>query len=1311
MPTSQRAKSFAQFVSVFIIFQFLSAALFANNKSLIFEKLSIEQGLSQTTINSILQDSRGFIWFATQDGLNRYDGYSFTIYKKKFNDSNSLSENWLTVLKEDNKGNIWIGTAGGGLNKFDLKTKEFSVFRSNEDRNSLNNDHIKSIFIDKKNVLWIGTAGNGLIRFDPEKNNFFQIHYKSTTDENININDVIDIAQDQNELLWFMSSDNNLFTYNQTNKKTSFIKSFKLDDDSNTKASKMIVDVFGEVWVGTAGKGIAIFNSESKATRHFTTANSKLVNNHINSITEDSEKNIWIGTGSGLSIYNQKEKSFSNIVHDPLRTTSLSENLIFSIYEDNAGIMWIGTKGNGINKLNKQKSVFQNYKSLVKSKNSLLDNSIWSFEEDHKRTIWIGTNKGLNAFDPSSEKFTRFSFKSEVRALKEDRNGNLWIGTNGSGLKKFNSNRTSIQHFNHNSDSNSLSNNQIRVIFEDKESRLWIGTWDGLNLYDKNKNRFISYKHIDGDGQSLPDNRIRSLYEDTKGNFWVGTYNGLALLDRNTGKSITFKPDEQNPNSISHNRILSIFESESDSTLWIGTFSGLNKYNPENSTFSHYTIENGLPNDVIYGIIEDNSGYLWLSTNLGLAKFDPIKEEFKNFNIQDGLQSNEFNGGAYLKTLSGELYFGGINGFNRFSPSRIRVNKNIPKIQLTSFTKFGKAVNLENAIEESKEIQLSYKDNYFSFEFAALDYSNPGKNQYAYKLEGFDEEWIESDTRRYASYTNLEAGEYTFLVKGSNNDGIWNNEGVALDIIITPPYWSTWWFRLTVSVLLAISVYTIYKRRSNRFKRQKAELKKKVREKTTELISQNLKLQNAQNETNKITTQISLLYKVSQKISSELDLDKLLNDIVHSAQSEFNYYGVMLLITNKTGNQLNLKSIAGGYENEYPSDLMVEFGKGMIGKAATTKKIQLSNNVEDCSDYIRNENDLTKAELAVPLISGNKVIGVLDIQSGESETFENSDISAMETFATQITAAIENARLYRQTQISHDELSEAKKETDNILNNVDQGFFLVNKECEIGSQYSKSLETIFSKTQLAHNSFLDILAGKIPQHLFTNIQEYLELMFRDDIEEETINNLNPLSDIQLNFSKTDTVLTQSKHLSFKFKRIADQSDETKQLIVTVRDITDRIELSKKLEKQEDQTKKQMEWLINILHIAPELLREFIDEANTVIDVVENQIRQINPNGDFKKDLQKIYKNIHFISDKSEQIELRYIAHHITEFEEKIDAFKQKEQISGMDFVPLIIDLGKIKTTIKELDKLINKIGKFHSGFSKSEKEQPALEVN
>jgi len=669
------------------------------------------------------------------------------------------------------------------------------------------------------------------------------------------------------------------------------------------------------------------------------------------------------------------------------------------------------------------------------------------------------------------------------------------------------------------------------------------------------------------------------------------------------------------------------------------------------------------------------------------------------------LQSNEFNGGAYLKSQSGELYFGGINGFNRFSPSRIKINEHIPAIQLISFTKFGKAVELENSIEESKDIQLSYEDNYFSFEFAALDFSNPSKNQYMYKLNGFDKDWIESGTRRYASYTNLEAGKYSFQVKGSNNDGVWNEQGTSIDIIITPPFWATWWFRLAVSILFIMAVYSFYNYRTNLFRRQKDELRSKVREKTKELVSQNLKLKTAQQETNKISTQISMLYKVSQQISSELDLDKLLNDIVQGAQKEFNYYSVILLITDKTGKGLNLKSIAGGYKKEYPKDLYVEFGSGMIGKAAKTKKIMLSNNVEDCSDYVSCKNDFTQSELAVPLISGKKVIGVLDIQSNEPDTFENSDISAMETFGTQLTVAIENARLYKQVQDSHDELTEAKKETDNILNNVEQGFFLLNKKIEIGSQYSKSLETIFSKTKLSHNSFLDILAGKIPQHLFTNIMEYLELMFRDDLEEETINNLNPLSDIQLNFSKTDTVLTQSKHLSFKFKRIANRSKNTKQLIVTVRDITDQIELSKKLEKQEDQTKKQMEWLINILHIAPELLIEFIEEANKQIDVVEEQIRKINPEGDFKGDLQLIHENIHFIAEKSEQIELRYIAQYISEFEDKIKAFKQKEQISGMDFVPLIIDLGKIKTTIKELDKLISKISKFHSNLNtKNESE-------
>ncbi|MGB7439802.1 MAG: two-component regulator propeller domain-containing protein, partial [Coleofasciculaceae cyanobacterium] len=432
---------------------------------------------------------------------------------------------------------------------------------------------------------------------------------------------------------------------------------------------------------------------------------------------------------------------------------------ISSIYEDSKDNLWIGTYNSGLDKLDHATGQFIHYTHDSDNPNSISNNNIWSIYEDHLGTLWVGTGDG--------------------------------------GLNKLNQKTGKFSHYTHNPDNpHSLSDNSIWSIYEDHQGTLWIGTFHGgLNKFDRKTGEFTHYQHNPDHPHSISDDNIFSIYEDQSGTLWIGTWNnGLNKFDRKTGKFTHYQHNPNNPNSLSYNRVMSMLEYPAG-TLWLGTYGGgLDKFDIASETFTHYTVRDGLPNNSVVGILNDDAGNLWLSTGKGLSKFNPDKETFRNYDARDGLHGNEFDGiKAYAKAKDGEMFFGGLNGITSFYPEQITDNPHIPPILITDFRIFDQEVKLDTAISQAQELKLSYKDNFFSFKFAALDYANPGKNQYAYKLEGFDKDWIYSGERRYAAYTNLDPGTYTLRVKGSNNDGIWNEEGTSLKITIIPPPWKTWW--------------------------------------------------------------------------------------------------------------------------------------------------------------------------------------------------------------------------------------------------------------------------------------------------------------------------------------------------------------------------------------------------------------------------------------------------------------------------------------------------------------------------------------
>jgi ligand-binding sensor domain-containing protein/signal transduction histidine kinase len=1115
----------------------------AENKNFVFDRISFEKGLSQSTISSIIQDHEGFLWLGTQEGLNRFDGYNFTVFLHKATDKYTLSDNWITTILEDKEGNLWIGTNAGGLNLFDSQNNRFIRYKHDEsDPNSIGSDHILALFEDQSGYIWIGTEGGGLNRFDKKLKQFDRYQFNTQGLTNEKNNDITAICEDIHGNLWWGTDGGGVYCINW---KTGGFHNFQneLHNDSslsNNKVLSILNDQHGNIWIGTNGGGLnKYFVRDSLFIRYKSDINnpSSISDDHVYVIFEDRSSNIWIGTDNGLNQYLPESDNFLILRSDPTEPTSLSDNMIRSIYQDKGGILWVGTYSGGLNKYDYKKAVFKNYRQNPAHPNSLSDRNVWAICEDYNKILWVGTNHGLNRLDRENGEIIQYFHdlndsrslgNDQIKCLFEDNEGELWIGTEGGGLTKFNQEQNSFLHFTHHpKDTGSISENSLRCIFEDSKGKLWVGTINGLNILNREEGKFKKYFHDPNDPNSISNNHIRYVYEDRRGAIWIGTFNGLNLYIEKEDKFISFRNNPSNPLSISSDRVLCLYE-DSSNRFWLGTHGGgLNKLDRDEFLFTHYTIYDGLPNNTIYGILEDKQGNLWLSTNQGLSKFNPDEETFKNYDKHDGIQSNEFNGNAFFKNKAGEMFFGGINGLTVFIPDEVKENSEIPPLVITSLKKYDETLYFHHSSTAHGEIELSYKDDLFSFEFAALDFTNPEKNQYAYKLEGFDKDWIFCGNQRIASYTNLDDGTYIFKVRGSNNDGIWNTTGTSIKVFIYPPFWDTWWFKLLLIISLIVTIYMIITLRMKSVNAQKRRLELEVTQRTREL------------------------------------------------------------------NQSNY------------------------------------------------------------------------------------------------------------------ELLRAKKDTDDILNNVEEGLFLLNPNLCLATGYSLALEKMFDEQDLTDQKFLKLLERKIPKEIVISAKEYLELMFKADVDEQTLSELNPLSELEMHFADGKGGWSKSKFLSFNFKRIL-EDERIQNLIVTVSDITEQVILTKKLQLSEERTQNQMEWLVNILHVDPALLNEFIEGAESELNYVDSLLKQGSGNGNIQYILEEIYRSIHMIKGSASLLDLKFFINLTHKFEEGINEVKKVSQIQGKDFIPLVIHLSEVRQGLKEVRKLIDRISQFHDHFSDKRNQENNL---
>jgi signal transduction histidine kinase/streptogramin lyase len=566
----------------------------------------------------------------------------------------------------------------------------------------------------------------------------------------------------------------------------------------------------------------------------------------ITAIFEDSQGRLWVGGSSGLHLMARENSSFTRYQHDPNDRYSLSSGTVLAIHEDRSGVIWFGTTGGGLSKYIQANERFALYQRRPGAQNSLSDDVVNALYEDRQSSVWVGTmDGGLNQLDLQNGTVTVYENNpsdssslgnNDVRAVYEDQEGTLWVGTYGAGINRFDRAARRFTRFHYDQhDPRSLSDDRVMAIYEDRRGNLWVGTRSGgLNLMtNRQVGQFIHFQHDPDNPASLSGDFVRVIYEDSHGKLWIGTYTGISVLDLDTKRFTHYHNDPNDANSLSNDRVLSFYES-ADGVMWVGTLmGGLNRFDRATQTFQHYTEKQGLPNDAVHGILGDAQGNLWLSTNLGLSRFNPASASFHNYDIRDGLQSNEFNAGAYFQRSQNRLYFGGVQGITVFDPADVVDNPTVPPVVITAFKKFNQVERTD--LEASEDITLSYQDNFISFEFAALDFSTPEKNQYAYMLEGFNKDWVYSGTLRNASYTNLKGGEYTFRVKGSNKDGVWNESGTAVSIVVVPPLWERWWFIGSLALGIVGSIAGGYLLRIRRIQFEQRILEEQVLERTQEI--------------------------------------------------------------------------------------------------------------------------------------------------------------------------------------------------------------------------------------------------------------------------------------------------------------------------------------------------------------------------------------------------------------------------------------------------------------------------------------------
>ena len=953
---------------------FLLVCLQTRAQQYFFSGYSIEDGLSQSVVNCIFQDSRGYLWVGTQNGLNKFNGNNFEVFNYKPGDTTSIPNNWIYSIAEDKEANLWIGTKGG-LIRYDRKENQF------------------------KRVVYSTPYGTKIADC------VYDVKYSAGGKILINTPPVLTVCNPK------------------TGSFVHFISPLSFDGSVKDHRIPVLEDSQGYVWIAST-RGLARFSPGTGTFRvfnHIASDPSSLSDNNVTSLYEDQQGDLWIGTSGGLNLLKTGSNSFIHYFSSQ-SDVSLSNNFIRSIVGDNSGNLWIATEGGGLNRVYRDKNNSLVSERFTAEKSGLNHNINLSLTIDNTGNLWAGTLSGLNKTDLKRHNFNLYRnwdspysvdlAGNVIASVYKDRNDVLWIGNWGQGLNLYDRKTGSVEHYSSFlSGQHYIPNDFVHCIFKDAQQNIWLGTRDGLLIYDMGKHRFLrpgkllSYAWMPGfsglrinlmmqdrqgsywiatnDGlykvgrdhpqpehyyagaeadHNISSNLVYALLEDKRGNIWIGTIDGLDVIDQRNKALIHFRKDEKKGGTLSDNFITALCEDQ-QGDIWIGTNTYLNRFSLKDSVFSSYSKDDGFPSNLVYSILKDKNNCLWVATGNGLCRFDADGKKFRCYSVEDGLQSPEFNLGAACISEEGELFFGGMNGLNSFFPDSLKDNPHIPVIAINSAYLIVKGTRKYINLEKSGQIDLAYNENSLTIEFAALEFTNPSKNAYAYMLEGIDDNWIDIGRRNFVAFTRLSPGEYTFRVKGCNNDGVWNETGVHLSILVHPPWWRSTLAYLTYFLLIVFLVVLYINMRERNHIRERKILEEKVRLRTQLIEKQKTEILNKNDELNELNAA----------------KDKFFSIIAHDLRNPFNTIigltDILLITLNNIDPlklQKNLESIKTSSQQAYellenlllwarsqtgiimfrpePVDLkvLIEESIGLVAVQASRKNIQIFTDYSPC---------------------------------------------------------------------------------------------------------------------------------------------------------------------------------------------------------------------------------------------------------------------------------------------------------------------------------------------------------------------------
>ncbi len=799
------------------------STVFAAEQNIPFVRLSVEQGLSQIVVNSIVQDRTGFIWIGTQEGLNRYDGYEFTPFTPAPGEDASDLQGWIETLLVAADGALWVGTKGKGLIRMDLVNGTLKRFQHDPGNpNSLASNRVWALYQDQDGDVWVG-SDRGLDHISASQWLVSHIELEgigAADPENVR---VTSIAQNAAGYLWISTDGNGLLRLDPTSGQViRFEKDGKgFNSLSEERISKVFVDHQDRVWIGAANG--ALFRLDQGGYQ-LVTLGSQLAEGYpfavgrIRSIYQDQAGRIWVGSDAGLSQWTEDDQRFVHYLNNKTDPQSLSDNRVVALLQDVGGVLWVGTY-DGLNKWNATLGSFGYYKQNSQQRGGLSNRVVTSFTSGKGNSAWVGSyGGGAQLFDYRAGEF--YSPPDALRVEKvttlySDNRELLWVGTRKKGLIRFNPETQGLLRFEHDEKlPGSISDNGVTALVEDDTGALWIGSYrNGLNVLKAGSESFLQYQHDPDDSSSLSSNQVLAILRDQTGNLWIGTDGGgLNLFDPEQGAFTHIRHKDNDAYSLGSDNIWSLHES-SNGDLWIGTGdAGLNRWLASDRQqgklrFTHYTKAQGLPSNSVQGILSDSLGHIWISSTKGLSRLHPDTGVVRNFDPADGLQGYDFNQGAYFSTPDGRFFFGGPKGFNSFDPLSIRENTHAPSVVLTAIRKYNQPFDPGVPLTQLKRLDLNYGDDMVSFDFAALDFTDPAGNHFQYRMQGFDRQWVEAGSQRHATYTDLPAGHYSFQVRAANSDGVWNQKGFELPVMVSPSPWLTWWAYTLYGMMIVAAVW------------------------------------------------------------------------------------------------------------------------------------------------------------------------------------------------------------------------------------------------------------------------------------------------------------------------------------------------------------------------------------------------------------------------------------------------------------------------------------------------------------------------